>query len=136
MRAADASVKARGAGDPRRARGRRGELLAELYLRSRGYRVLARRVRTPAAEVDLVCRRGSTLVVVEVKRRLGGRFPATNALTPQQAARLVRASDFLRHRAPWARSLRVDLVAIDGLRIRHVRDATGGVDARILRGLR
>lgn len=136
MRPADAPVSDGRVADPRRARGRRGELIAELYLRTRGYRVLARRVRTPAAEVDLVCRRGTTLVVVEVKRRLGGRHAATNALTPHQAARLVRASTYLRGRAPWVRSLRVDLVAIDGLRIRHVRDATAGVDERVLRGLR
>lgn len=35
----------------------------------KGYRVLARRVRTPAGEVDLVVRRGGTVVAVEVKAR-------------------------------------------------------------------
>lgn len=88
------------------------------------------------AEVDLVCRRGSTLVIVEVKRRLGGGCPALQALTPQQATRLVRASHHLRAGAPWARTLRVDLVAIDGVRIHHVPDAISGVPDDVLRGLR
>ncbi len=136
MRAADAPLTPRPARDPRRGRGRRGEVLAELYLRLRGYRVLARRLRTPIAEVDLLCRRGSTLVVVEVKRRQDARFPAAGALSPRQAERLVRASHQLRAQTPWARTLRVDLVAIDGLRVRHVRDATHTVREDVLRGLR
>lgn len=88
------------------------------------------------AEVDLVCRRGSTLVIVEVKRRLGGGRPALQALTPRQATRLVRASHHLRAGAPWARALRVDLVAIDGVHVHHVADAVSCVPEDVLRGLR
>lgn len=51
----------------REARGRRGEWLAAWYLRLTGWRVLARRVKTPRGEVDLVARRGRT-VVFEIGR--------------------------------------------------------------------
>jgi putative endonuclease len=105
------------------ARGRDGEALAALVLQLRGYRVLHRRLRTPAAEVDLVCRRGRTLVLVEVKRRGAGAWvEAGEALGPGQRARLARAAEWLYARSPWARSVRIDLVAIDGLRVRVVRD--------------
>jgi len=105
------------------ARGRGGEALAALALQLRGYRVLHRRLRTPAAEVDLVCRRGSTLVVVEVKRRGADAWVEAGAsLGPTQRERLGRAAEWLLARSPWARAVRIDLVAIDGLRVRVVRD--------------
>jgi putative endonuclease len=101
--------------------------VAAWLLRARGYRVLGHRVRTPAGEVDLVCRRGRTLVVVEVKRRRhAGRGPAVGAVGPVQAARLVSAAEWLHATSGWARDVRVDLVAIDGLRVRHVRSALSG----------
>jgi putative endonuclease len=51
------------------ARGRRAETLVAWYLRLKGYRVLARRYRTPVGEVDLVVRRGRQIAFVEVKIR-------------------------------------------------------------------
>ncbi|MET0588392.1 MAG: YraN family protein [Novosphingobium sp.] len=49
--------------------GRRGETLAAWYLRCKGWRILAQRVKTPRGEVDLVARRGRTVAFVEVKWR-------------------------------------------------------------------
>lgn len=108
----------------RRAYGRRGEWLAALVLTLRGYRVVARNRRTPFAEVDLVCRRGDLLLVVEVKRRSGATgHSARLALGDRQAARLARAAIWLRNRSHWACRTRVDLVAIDGWRVRIIRNA-------------
>ena len=50
-------------------RGRRAETLAAWYLRLKGYRILARRYRTPVGEIDLIVRRGRLVAFVEVKRR-------------------------------------------------------------------
>lgn len=49
--------------------GRWAESVAALYLRLKGYRILARRARTRAGEIDIVARHGDTLVFVEVKLR-------------------------------------------------------------------
>ncbi len=50
-------------------RGRGAETLAAIYLRLKGWRILARRARVPGGEVDIVARRGRTLAFVEVKAR-------------------------------------------------------------------
>jgi hypothetical protein len=57
--------------DPRRARelGRRGEEVAAGFLTRRGYRVVGSGFLARRGEVDLVCRRGDRLVLVEVKTR-------------------------------------------------------------------
>ncbi len=107
--------------------GRNGERLAALLYAVRGYRILGRRVRTASAEVDLVCRRGSVLVLVEVKRRRRrGPWAARDDLGWRQAQRLARAAGELRRRHGWARRVRIDLVAIDGWRVRIHRDAIDG----------
>jgi putative endonuclease len=100
--------------------GSRGEAIAlGLYL-ARGYRILGRRVRTPAAEVDLVARRGRTLVLVEVKRRRRS-SGETRWVEPGQVERLRAAARHLRRSAPWAISVRLDLVTIEHWRPRITR---------------
>lgn len=63
--------------DPRHVLGRRGERLAEKYLRKNGYRILYRNYRPKrGGEVDLVCRdrAENELVFVEVKTRTRADF--------------------------------------------------------------
>ena len=74
-------------------RGRFSELLAAAVLMAKGYRVLARRWRTPYGEIDVIAVRGKRLAFVEVKRR-ATRLQAEAALTPYQARRIARAAEF------------------------------------------
>ncbi len=99
--------------------GRRGERAARRALRRAGYRVLARNLRTPHAEVDLLCREGRWLVLVEVKSALRGGVPPHERLEGPQRRRLARALGWIARRGDargWA--VRVDLVAVtfDGRR--------------------
>ncbi len=70
--------------------GRLAENLAALSLRLRGYRILRRRFKTPAGEIDLIARRGGLLIAVEVKARQTLE-QASEAVTPGQRARIGRA---------------------------------------------
>lgn len=50
-------------------RGHWGETLGCWWLRFHGWRILGRRVRVRAGEVDIIARRGRTLAFVKVKTR-------------------------------------------------------------------
>ncbi|MDP8937634.1 MAG: YraN family protein [Actinomycetota bacterium] len=64
--------------------------MAEWYA-ERGYTVLARNWRCPSGELDLVVRRGRTVVFCEVKTRSSTAFGApVEAVTPVKQARLRR----------------------------------------------
>ena len=75
--------------DARRAFGQAGEEQAAAWYRARGYEVIDRNWRCRDGELDLVARRGRTLVFVEVKARRTDRFgiPA-EAVTPTKQRRL------------------------------------------------
>lgn len=94
-------------------KGHRGEWLAAAALMLKGYRVIARRYRTPAGEIDLIARRGSLIAIVEVKARptLEEAMDAVGALAQR---RIDAAADlWLGRQADHARlSVRYDLVAI------------------------
>jgi putative endonuclease len=54
----------------RKRRGRVPEAFGAGVLIAKGYRILGRRVRTRAGEIDIVAVRGKRLAFVEVKQRL------------------------------------------------------------------
>lgn len=74
------------------ALGRLAESLCAWHLRFRGYRILARRFRSPLGEIDIVARRGNTLAVVEVKARADA-AQAMDSLGPRQRGRIQRAAE-------------------------------------------
>lgn len=94
-------------------RGLRAEAAAALWLRLKGYRILARRVRSPAGEVDLVARRGAVIVAVEVKAR-ASLEAAVGSVSPRQRWRVARGLEAFIARHPEFAGLdrRFDLVAI------------------------
>lgn len=113
--------------DARRQRaersGRRAEALAAWYLRLKLYRVLARRYRTPAGEIDLVVRKGDMIVFVEVKQR-ADEGAGLDAVSPASRRRIARAADHWIAAHPAAAGLgwRFDVVvAMPRRGFRHVK---------------
>ncbi|WP_439530366.1 YraN family protein [Pannonibacter sp.] len=71
--------------------GHGAESLAALILRLKGWRILARRFRSGAGEVDLVARRGDVLAFIEVKARRS-RAAALEAVSATARGRIIRAA--------------------------------------------
>ena len=108
-----------------RLSGRRGEIVAALWLVAKGYQIIGFRLRTPQGEIDLLARRGGVLAAVEVKARKTIES-ALEAVGPSQRQRLRRAmAAFAGHRSSL-RGLRhrLDLIALAPGRFpRHIPDA-------------
>jgi len=72
--------------------GRVAELIAAVYLLTKGYRILARRHKSRLGEIDLIAVRGRRLAFVEVKRR-ATLDEARAAVTDAQARRVAQAAE-------------------------------------------
>jgi putative endonuclease len=111
-----------------RRRGIAAETLCLWLLRLKGYRILARDLRTPVGEIDIVARHGQTLVAVEVKRR-GRMEDAADAIGTAQRRRIQRALGWFAQRQPDGERLamRFDAMLLgQGALPRHIRDAWHG----------
>ena len=105
--------------------GRLAETLAAWHLRVRGYRIVARGFRVPVGEIDIVARRGGTLVFVEVKARTDP-AAAAEALTSRQTRRITLAAGAFVQARPGLAGLdqRFDVILVCPWRLPvHMMDA-------------
>jgi putative endonuclease len=100
-----------------------GERLARRFYRLRGYRILGENVWAGGNEVDLIVRRGRTLVFCEVKQKRGDRFGSPlEMVTEEKRRRVERAAAAWLAVHPEAAELdvRVECVAVHGRRVERV----------------
>ena len=121
------SGRERGAVVNTREIGELGERIAESFLRLKGYVILRRNYRFAGREIDLLARRGSCLVAVEVKLRRGDRFGrAVEAVDRRKVARLQTALSGAIRTSGESLEPQVDLVVIDlpptleGMTLQHI----------------
>lgn len=94
-----------------------GEAKAERFLVSRGYRILGRRIRFGSHdELDLVARRGETLVFVEVKTRANEDFGRPVSAVDRDKRRTLSRSamKYLRRLREKPKFVRFDVVEVIG----------------------
>jgi putative endonuclease len=96
------------------ARGRRSETLAAWALRLKGYRILARRLKTKVGEIDMVALPPfGPVCFIEVKAR-GDVASAALAVAQGQRTRIACAADLYLAGRPdlMARGARLDIIAV------------------------
>jgi len=98
----------------RRALGQQGELLAETFLRQKGYEIIGRNVRTRRGEIDLIAADKDSLVFVEVRTRSSLAFgTAAESITWRKRQKLRElAMDYLQSLPHYVPSFRFDVIAI------------------------
>jgi putative endonuclease len=93
--------------------GRAGEKAAADLLRRRGYEVVGSGFRARRGELDLVCRRGAELVVVEVKTRTDDAFGTpVEAVGSRKRRALMAAAAEYRALAEWRGPIRFAVVGL------------------------
>jgi len=109
-------------------RGHFAELVALMYLRLKGYRLLAQRFKTPQGEVDLIMRRRDVTAFIEVKAR-GTRDQGVEAVTTTQSRRISAAARFwmARDKKSNQNFCRFDIVVVSPYLLpQHIENAFPG----------
>ncbi|MBI5353052.1 MAG: YraN family protein [Chloroflexi bacterium] len=73
-----------------------GENIAADYLSERGYEIVARNIRTPYGEIDIIAQQGDVTIFVEVKTLTSSRefFPEKNITATKQQHMLNAAQSY------------------------------------------
>ena len=102
-------------GRRRRQLGVAGERAAAELLRQRGYEVVGTGFAARRGEIDLICRRGEELVVVEVKTRTSHAFGTPlDAVGTRKRRALMRAAAEYRALAEWRGPIRFAVIGLTG----------------------
>ena len=101
-----------------RRRGDIGETIAARYLRRRFYRILARNWFFHRKEIDIVAKRGRTLVICEVKARTQAPGASLTYGSPSAAvdaekqANLLTAAEAFARSIGWQGNIRMDVIEV------------------------
>ncbi len=109
-------------------KGRLAEIMALSLLRAKGYRLLARRYKSPVGEVDLIMRRGDVTAFIEVKAR-ATHDEAISSVTITQSRRIAAAAAHWMTQDSAANNgpCRFDIVAVNSTFIpSHIENAFDG----------
>ncbi|WP_420548512.1 YraN family protein [Curvivirga sp.] len=107
-------------------KGQIAERKARLWLHLKGYKVLEYRYKTPVGEIDILARKGDSLIAVEVKARQTEE-EAKNAIQQKQWERIARAITFYQSKHPEvvACDIRFDAIFVVPMKMTpiHIKNA-------------
>lgn len=91
-------------------KGLRSELLVEIDLRGKGWRVVAKRFKSPFAEIDLIVEKNQTVMIIEIKSVSNSHF-LNFRLSRDQRQRLARAHQYFTEK--WENPVEFQLAFVD-----------------------
>jgi putative endonuclease len=107
--------------------GARAESCADAFLRTLGFQILDKNVRTPYGEIDLVCRENKTLVFVEVRYRASVTFgQPEDTVLGRKMTRMRQSAEWYVSQHRINSDYRLDVIGITGepAKITHIIDAS------------
>jgi len=107
-------------------KGARYEEQAALFLKDAGFEIIDRNWACPMGELDIVARKGDTVVFVEVRARSNSAYGSpADSVTPAKRAKIIKAAmAYIKARRPEAETFRFDFVGIvPGSAPEHIESA-------------
>ena len=100
------------------------ELCAEKELKTKGYQILGRRLKTKYGEIDILAKNGTDIVAVEVKQRKT-LDDARSCISMRQQRRILNALLFIiSNRNELFENYRIDVICLDSVgRFEHIENA-------------
>ncbi len=94
--------------------GKKGEDLAEQYLKKKGFEIIERNFRIRGGEIDIIAIDQDTLVFVEVKTRSSNEFGTPlEAITPWKLRSVIKTAEFYKLIHPkLPDAMRIDAVSV------------------------
>lgn len=89
------------------------EIISSLYLSIKFYRILARRLKTPFGEIDLIAIKENTLIFIEVKARKDLEY--IDFISQKQINRIEKAAQYflLKERRYQSYNIRFDAIIVN-----------------------
>ena len=105
--------------------GKKGEALAEKFLKKQGLKILEKNFRTPFGEADLIASFGDEIIFIEVKTRVGDSFGLpSEGVTPQKKERYYKIATFYGLTTKEEPNARFDIIEVyDGKKIEWIKNA-------------
>ncbi len=99
----------------RKETGNLGEQLAQAYLKKHGFRIIETNYTCTFGEIDIISKKGDTLVFTEVRSKTGDEFGTPEeSVTPAKQARLRKSAvRYLQTHPKLPELWRIDVVAIE-----------------------
>jgi putative endonuclease len=105
--------------------GRKLERRVAMYLRERGYEILATNYQCGHREIDIIAEKNGLIVFVEVRFKSSDVYgSALESITRKKIRNIVEAARLYIHRyGLYNRNVRFDVASIDGERLTYVEGA-------------
>jgi len=103
-----------------------GEELAAQYLQKIGYKILARNLRYPFGEIDILAEDHGRIVIVEVKTVRGSGWGAAHDLVRYRKRKKLQLLALAVAKEYSGHDIRIDVIGVDKKRIDHIKNAVEG----------
>lgn len=106
-------------------KGKLGEIAALMYLKAHFYKILEHNYRTPLGEIDIIAKKGSYIIFIEVKYRkdISKGYPREAVTAFKQNQIKKAAMQYIQNKKLYESDFRFDVIEILGKRIEHIKDA-------------
>lgn len=94
--------------------GKQGEKIASIRAEASGYEIVARNIRTPAGEIDLILRKDGALVFAEVKTRTSRQYGyPENAVNSEKLDHMIHAAEHYLADLEGSVEWRLDVISVE-----------------------